>query len=296
MKRFEFRKGTSDKFWEVEVRGNILTVRFGRIGTQGHVKKKSFSSAPNALAEEQRLIQEKTRKGYIPCVASTSAETARRPSTAIVAVQVGEHTTEVAESVATWLTECLQKKMTPSHFKKIWERHFEGEDGEGEDDTTPVGEVPGKTPDGEHCWEDELENSYEITALYHKAVRNEADKFITFDDNAFVSIVALRGDPGAAEIEKCVVGADDVRVAVTAGGGSAKWPPELGPGTPIQSLWLGASPVCIVTLRDGTEVTIKEDYLKGTNKVLAKVFVGKKKVREYEYEDEPDEKSKDSDT
>ena len=291
MKRFEFRKGTSDKFWEVEVRGDVLTVRFGRIGTQGQIKKRSFSSPSDALAEEQKLIQEKMHKGYVPGTAS--AKTESRPPTAIAAVQVGEHTTEVAESVATWLTECLQKKMAPSHFKKIWERHFEGED--GEDSITAVGEVPGKTPDGEHYWEDELENSYEITALYRKAVRNEADKFITFDDNAFVSIVALRGDPGAAEIEKCVLEVDDgVRVAVTAGGGSAKWPPELGPGTPIRSLWLGVAPACIATLRNDTEITIKEDYTKGTNRVLAKVFVGKKKVREYEYEDEPDEKDKDS--
>lgn len=287
MKRFEFRKGTSNKFWQVEVRDNILTIHFGRIGTQGQIRKKSFASSLKALAKEQKLIQEKMRKGYIP--STTSAETTRNSSTAIAAVQVGEHTIEVAESVATWLTECLQKKMLPSHFKKIWERHFEGEDREEGDGFTPVGEVPGKTPDGEHYWEDELENSDDIIALYRKAVRNEADKFITFNDNAFVSIVALRGDPGAAEIEKCVLETDGgVYMAVTAGGGSAKWPPELGFGIPIQSLLLGVVPACVATLRDGRKITIMEKYPKDTKKVIATVFVGTDKVREYEYEDEPD--------
>lgn len=281
MERFEFRKGTSDKFWEVRVLDNTLTVHFGRIGAKGRVKEKSFSSSSAALAEKQKLVREKTHKGYVPAIASICG--ARRPPTAIAAVQVGEHTKEVAESVATWLTECLQKKMAPSHFKKIWERHFEGEDREEEDGITPVGEVPSKTPDGEHYWEDELENSYEIIALYHKAVRNEADKFITFDDNAFVSIVALRGDPGAAEVENCVR-KDELCVPVVVTSGSSKWPPELGPGTPIQSFSVAIAPAGHAILRDGTEVRINEDRIKGTNRIRARVFVGKKKVRDYEYE------------
>ena len=36
MKRyFEFIGGSSAKFWEVVVSGNEVTVRFGRIGTEG---------------------------------------------------------------------------------------------------------------------------------------------------------------------------------------------------------------------------------------------------------------------
>jgi predicted DNA-binding WGR domain protein len=41
MRRFEFKEGSSSKFWEVSVSGNTLTVRFGRIGTEGQEKTKS---------------------------------------------------------------------------------------------------------------------------------------------------------------------------------------------------------------------------------------------------------------
>ncbi len=35
MRRFEFKEGSSNKFWEVSVSGNTLTVRFGRIASEG---------------------------------------------------------------------------------------------------------------------------------------------------------------------------------------------------------------------------------------------------------------------
>ena len=74
-------------------------------------------------------------------------------STAIAAVQVGEHIKEVAEHVAAWLTECLQKKMSPAHFKKIWERHFKDEDSLSESFVTYLQQTD---PDGAAvvCWDD----------------------------------------------------------------------------------------------------------------------------------------------
>lgn len=64
MRRFEFIDGKSSKFWEVQVQDGDLTVTYGRIGTQGQSKTKSFASEAAALAEEARLIREKTGKGY----------------------------------------------------------------------------------------------------------------------------------------------------------------------------------------------------------------------------------------
>ena len=56
MRRFEFVEGSSSKFWEVEVAGDALTVRYGRIGTQGQVQTKSFAGAAKDLAS--RLEQQ----------------------------------------------------------------------------------------------------------------------------------------------------------------------------------------------------------------------------------------------
>lgn len=64
MRRFEFKKGSSNKFWEVTVSGNKLTVRFGRLGSAGQEKSKTFATPALAQKEENKLVAEKEGKGY----------------------------------------------------------------------------------------------------------------------------------------------------------------------------------------------------------------------------------------
>ncbi|PIE84068.1 MAG: hypothetical protein CSA07_03710 [Bacteroidia bacterium] len=64
-KRLEFRDSRSDKFWEIEVRGEAHTVRFGRCGTDGQEKVKEFASGAEALRDAERLVAAKLRKGYV---------------------------------------------------------------------------------------------------------------------------------------------------------------------------------------------------------------------------------------
>ncbi|MEH3147704.1 MAG: DUF4132 domain-containing protein [Methylobacterium frigidaeris] len=66
MQRYELTAGSSSKFWEAGTEENVLTIRFGRIGTQGQSKTKDFASAAAARAELDRLVREKTGKGYRP--------------------------------------------------------------------------------------------------------------------------------------------------------------------------------------------------------------------------------------
>jgi predicted DNA-binding WGR domain protein len=63
-RHFEFEKGSSSKFWAIERQARTVTVTFGRIGSVGQKKAKSFPSDEKAVREEKRLIAEKTRKGY----------------------------------------------------------------------------------------------------------------------------------------------------------------------------------------------------------------------------------------
>ena len=65
MRRFEFSDSTSNKFWEVEVKGKTLNVTFGKIGTKGQSKPKDFATPEKAKAEMEKLIKEKTGKGYV---------------------------------------------------------------------------------------------------------------------------------------------------------------------------------------------------------------------------------------
>lgn len=64
MRRFELVDGKSSKFWEVEANGKDLTVRFGKIGTNGQTQVKAFATPEKAKAEQDKLVREKTGKGY----------------------------------------------------------------------------------------------------------------------------------------------------------------------------------------------------------------------------------------
>ena len=63
-RRFEFREGKSDKFWEIEQRGASTVVRFGRRGTAGQSRTKDHADEVAARAAVETLIREKTREGY----------------------------------------------------------------------------------------------------------------------------------------------------------------------------------------------------------------------------------------
>lgn len=79
MERYELVEGTSSKFWEAAVAGTRLTVRFGRIGTQGQTKDKDFDSAEDAEKEKKKLVKEKTGKGYVLAANGAAAPAAPQP-------------------------------------------------------------------------------------------------------------------------------------------------------------------------------------------------------------------------
>jgi uncharacterized protein (TIGR02996 family) len=64
MPRYEFCEGSSNKFWEISRDGSIVTTRWGRIGTDGQSKDKDLGSDEKAIKEYNKLIEQKTGKGY----------------------------------------------------------------------------------------------------------------------------------------------------------------------------------------------------------------------------------------
>lgn len=65
MARYELIEGTSSKFWDVTLEGVTVTVRWGKVGTAGQSNTKTFASAAEAKKEHDKLVGEKTRKGYL---------------------------------------------------------------------------------------------------------------------------------------------------------------------------------------------------------------------------------------
>jgi cell wall assembly regulator SMI1/predicted DNA-binding WGR domain protein len=70
---FEFTSGTSNKFWEVSQNGSEMTTRYGKIGTNGQSKTKSFATPEKAAAETAKIIATKVKEGYIEKVLSGEA-------------------------------------------------------------------------------------------------------------------------------------------------------------------------------------------------------------------------------
>lgn len=64
MRRFELIEGNSSKFWEIEQADSELNIRWGRIGTAGQSQTKSFDDAAKATTALNKLVSEKTGKGY----------------------------------------------------------------------------------------------------------------------------------------------------------------------------------------------------------------------------------------
>ncbi len=74
MKRvFVFQDFKSQKFWSIDVAGTDVTVNYGKLGTEGQTQVKNYATTEEAEKAADKLIAEKTKKGYI----ETAEETAR---------------------------------------------------------------------------------------------------------------------------------------------------------------------------------------------------------------------------
>jgi predicted DNA-binding WGR domain protein len=61
---FEYRRGTSSKFWECKRHGTSVTVRWGRIGSEGQSSTKHFDDNFAANRWMADMIRSKVAKGY----------------------------------------------------------------------------------------------------------------------------------------------------------------------------------------------------------------------------------------
>jgi uncharacterized protein (TIGR02996 family) len=65
MRTFQYSDAKSHKFWNIDVQGTSLAVTWGKIGTAGQAQTKTFATPEKAQAEADKLIREKTGKGYV---------------------------------------------------------------------------------------------------------------------------------------------------------------------------------------------------------------------------------------
>ena len=67
MKKYmEYRDAVSNKFWEINLKGKIITLTYGKIGAKGQkTLKDDFTTGEEAKKFAESKIREKTNKGYI---------------------------------------------------------------------------------------------------------------------------------------------------------------------------------------------------------------------------------------
>ncbi len=65
MRTFQLNKGKSHQFWNIEVKGKSFTITEGKVGTLGKTQTKSFASPKAARDAAEKLINQKTKKGFV---------------------------------------------------------------------------------------------------------------------------------------------------------------------------------------------------------------------------------------
>ena len=63
-KHLEYQDEKSHKFWEIEVKDNSQIVTYGKVGTKGQSKTKTFDTAEAAKNDAEKIMAAKMKKGY----------------------------------------------------------------------------------------------------------------------------------------------------------------------------------------------------------------------------------------
>ncbi|WP_266367085.1 DUF6493 family protein [Tellurirhabdus rosea] len=75
---FTFTDDKSAKFWQIDTADTSFTVTYGRLGTTGQRLTKSFDTPERCQREADKLIREKTGKGYVEVVDGVALPVAAR--------------------------------------------------------------------------------------------------------------------------------------------------------------------------------------------------------------------------
>lgn len=98
MRTFVFEDDKSHKFWQIELSGASYTVTYGKVGTTGQTKTKTFPDEAKALKEHDKLVAEKLAKGYVETTTATPVVTS--PLRAALEAALIENPTDLASHMA----------------------------------------------------------------------------------------------------------------------------------------------------------------------------------------------------
>ena len=115
------------KFYQLQVDGSRLIIRYGRIGTNGQQQQLSFASPAQALEAAEKKLREKTRKGYQPAEPGQTEKRETRHARLLKAVRALYGL--IALDNQTLADECFQ----------LFKQHLQDEDAKEEFEDDPEG-------------------------------------------------------------------------------------------------------------------------------------------------------------
>lgn len=123
-----YQDAQSNKFWQINVSETSFVVTYGKVGTTGAVKTKSFESAAMCEKEAQKLVQSKLKKGYV--IAENEADVIK--DTIIddayfwALLETAKTKGEYADEQLEWLTNDLAKRSVKEivMFDYLFNQHY----------------------------------------------------------------------------------------------------------------------------------------------------------------------------
>ncbi|XZE44287.1 STM4015 family protein [Pirellulaceae bacterium SH467] len=98
-----FMDSTSNKFWNIELAGDSHTVTYGRAGTDGQSKTKSFADEGAARKDFDKLIAEKLKKGYVDANSATASTDDASDSLSVLAFRSICKQDDIGENAKTFI-------------------------------------------------------------------------------------------------------------------------------------------------------------------------------------------------
>lgn len=124
-----YKDGSSNKFWKINVAGKSYTITYGKIGTVGAVKVKSFEAEEACQKDAEKLIKSKMKKGYTLAdgVDHVMKESSMTESVFWEMLQTSKNKGEDPEEQIEWLVNHLSKKPVKEivMFDYIFNLHYQ---------------------------------------------------------------------------------------------------------------------------------------------------------------------------
>ena len=124
-----YQDDKSHKFWQIETAENSFTLIYGKVGTNGQSKTKTFADSQTAEKEAEKLIEQKKKKGYAEKGASiTINSTPKQKETNTLDLKKRKQSIKKCFNRKSIIGATIQSKTRMGFITHAWGKSHEGPD------------------------------------------------------------------------------------------------------------------------------------------------------------------------